>query len=80
MLIINFVNLKTSKEGELLRRVLSSIGKKLKLHKLNFGTQQEDPFDLINEHIKLQKKGNPLYPYMDSDLRFRLANLEKNIT
>jgi hypothetical protein len=49
------------------------------LHALACGGKQEDPFDLINEHIKLQKQGNPLYPFHDSTLKSRLASLENNI-
>ena len=40
----------------------------------------QDPFELINEHIKLQKRGNPLLPFLDTSLRSRIATLESNLT
>lgn len=34
---------------------------------------------MINEHIKLQKRGNPLFPFSDSALHTKLNDLENNI-
>ena len=69
VVIINLMNLKITKEGELLRRVLISTGKVLEKPLRALGSSQDDPFEMINEHIKLQKSGDPLYPFNDSSLK-----------
>lgn len=80
ILTIMLFNLKVSKEFELLRRVLMSVGKRLEGLFSKVGPSQEaEPVDLINEHIKMQMLGNPLYPFQDSSLRNKLASMESNI-
>ncbi len=77
---VSLLNLKVAQEFDLLRRVLTTLGRVTEKVLSRIGYRQEDPFDLINEHIRLQKRGNPLYPFMDNSLRGKIANLENNIS